>query len=72
MITIMITIKTSYQKSLSKPPKYLIPILAYENAGNWGKAMSKMKKNTELLVYGPKVVNKSEYNDDDKVIKKFS
>lgn len=40
----MITIKTSYQKSLSKPPKKLIPILAYENAGNRGKAMGKMKK----------------------------
>lgn len=66
MITIMITIKISYQKSLSKPPKKLIPILAYENAGNRGKAMGKMKKktllitpNTELLVYGPKVVNRS-------------
>lgn len=66
MIKIMITIKTSYQKSFSKPPKQLIPILAYENAGDRGKAMGKMQKkillitpNTELLVYGPEVVNRS-------------
>lgn len=57
----MITIKTSYQKSLSKPPEP--PSL---NAGNRWKAMGKMPKkirlitpNTELLVYGPKVVNRS-------------
>lgn len=40
----MISIKTSYQKPWSKPPKKSIPILAYENAGNRGKAMGKMQK----------------------------